>query len=378
MRLKFLSVCLAAAGVFTAPLQAAAIEANTIATALGTALTEGSHVDSAFDSARTEGDAVVIEGLTLSRLDAEQTLKFAKVVIDSPKPSATGIFESPLITFTGGTLSGEATGTIEQATIAGVTVFDPAKLKSEVFGRGILFSTAETSGIKVGVDGETGEVSVDRVAVEAANVVDNIAHDIKGSVENASLPTSFLRVGRFSAAGLGLDSLPVDVKWDATRDPATGTLTFRDLTISAHDGSGVLSIAGVLGNLPDPRVFNDSGAVSKASKAEVHQLTVRYSDNSLTDRILDSVAESQGVTRKEYIEQLSAALPFLLLTLSNPAFQEKTGAAISGFLNDPHSLTVRVEPDTPVSGSEILSMLKSKPSTVPDRLKASIEANLPE
>ena len=92
-------------------------------------------------------------------------------------------------------------------------------------------------------------------------------------------------------------------------------MTIRDFTVQVHDG-GELTIKGVVGNLPDPRALDDAGAASKASKAEVHQLTVRYLDNSLAGRILDALAKRQGLTREEYTQQLSAALPFLLLTLT--------------------------------------------------------------
>jgi hypothetical protein len=115
--------------------------------------------------------------------------------------------------------------------------------------------------------------------------------------------------------------------------------------------------------------------VRKASKAVVHQLTLRYHDNSLAGRVLDALAKRQGLTRDEYIQQLTAALPFLLLTLNNPAFQAQATAAIKGFLENPQSLTITLEPDAPVSGSDILSLLKSSPAKVTERLKASVTAN---
>ena len=146
---------------------------------------------------------------------------------------------------------------------------------------------------------EPGEVTIDRISVESGNVVDNLAQDSKGTVENITLSPEIFPTGTFTPATIGYDKLALDVSWDSSRDVAAKTMTIRDFTVDVHDG-GELSIEGVIGNLPDPRALDDAGAASKASKTEVHQLTVRYRDNSLAGRILDALAERQGLSRDQY------------------------------------------------------------------------------
>ena len=103
---------------------------------------------------------------------------------------------------------------------------------------------------------------------------------------------------------LGYDKLVLDVSWDSSRDIAKKTMTIRDFTIHIHDG-GDLSITGVMGNLPDPRILDDAGAASKASKAEVHKLTVRYEDKEfLTVPLVAAAAVDQGSFVSRSIDQL--------------------------------------------------------------------------
>ena len=85
MPLRPFSVTLAAAGFLVAgSLPAAAIEPDAVAKALGAALTKGSNVAATYDAAHADGSNVIIDGLTISRLSSDQTVRFDKVVVEEP------------------------------------------------------------------------------------------------------------------------------------------------------------------------------------------------------------------------------------------------------------------------------------------------------
>ncbi len=377
MTLRILGVSLALSALVVAGTPASAMEPDAVAKALGEALIKGTNVSAKYDAAHAEGDNVVVDGLTVSRLSTDQTLRFEKVVIDAPTEGKDSAFQSPSISFAGGKLAGDSSGTIDAVTVTDATILNADQMKGRGIGEGLVFHTAEVKGMHLARATEPGEVSIDRIELESGNIVDNRAQDSKGLVENLTLSPDLFPPGIFTPASIGYDKLALNVSWDSSRDVDAKTMTIRDFTVQVHDG-GALTVKGVVGNLPDPRVLDDAGAASKASKAEVHQLTVRYLDNSLAGRVLDALAKRQGVTRENYIQQLSAALPFLLLTLNNPAFQDQVTSAVKGFLENPHSLTISLDPEAPVSASDILSLLRSNPATVPDRLKASVTANTPD
>ena len=70
------------------------------------------------------------QGFKITRTVGERTrVTFEEVVIESPTEGDNGVFESPRITFTGGTVAGESNGTIGNATMTEVTVLDPAKVQ---------------------------------------------------------------------------------------------------------------------------------------------------------------------------------------------------------------------------------------------------------
>jgi hypothetical protein len=151
-------------------------------------------------------------------------------------------------------------------------------------------------------------------------------------------------------------------------------MTLRDFTLGVKDG-GDLSISGVLGKLPPPNTLNDPDAAAKASEIEVHTVTVHYADKSLAGRILDMLAQQQSLSREDYAKQIAAALPFMLAPLNNPDFQNKVATALGAFLQDPKSITVKIEPQAPISGGEIMNIAGSAPESLPDKLNVSITAN---
>lgn len=378
MSLRNLAVLIAGVALLSGiPRSAAAIEASAAASALAAALTQGSNSSASFDEAKLEGGNILIAGFTLVHGSAADTLRFEETVIESPSEDGNGLFHSPTITFTRGTISGDATGTIGTATLTDVTVLDTAKQTEGGFGGAILFHTAEAADLRLFYESEPEEITVARIQVETANLVDNIPQDSRGVVEDISVPSKILANGLLGPKNIGYDRLVLDVTWDNSRNLEAGTMSIRDLTVSIQDG-GDFSINGVIGSLPDPRVLNDADATSKASKVEVHELTIQYDDKSLAGRILDALAKKQGLSRADYAAQISAALPFLLASLNDAEFQDRVAEAIGQFLQDPRSLTIRIEPATPISGEEVLNLAKTAPKSLPGRLNASVTANSPQ
>lgn len=379
MSSRTLAVLLASTALlFAASFPAAAIEAKAAADALAAAVVKGSHVEATYDSASEDGGNVSIEGFKITRKSEGETVTFDEVVIESPADADNGVFHSPKITFSGGKLAGDSNGTLGDATLTDVTVLDPKQDTGGGLGSNILFHTAEATDLKVSRKDQPGEVSVDRMYVESGNVVDNVAQDSKGSVEGITIPSAvFPPESAFKPDTLGYDKLVLDVSWDGSRDLAAKTVTIRDFTLTVENG-GDLSLEGLLGEIPDARKLNDASAAQDVTKTQVHNLTIRYDDKSLAGRVLDYLAKQQNLTRDDYAKQISAALPFLLAALNNQAFQDQVAKAVSGFLQDPKSLTLEIAPDAPVSGDDLIALAKTQPGAIPDKLKATVTANTAE
>lgn len=378
MSSRYLAVLLASAvSVVGGSLPASAIEAKEAADALVAAVTKGSNVEATYESAELSENDVVIEGFSIVRKSEKDTVKFAEIIIAAPSESDTGVFQSPEISFSGGTIAGEVNGTIADVTLTEATVLDATKSTSTSPTDNIIFKTAEASGLRFTLKDQPGEITIESASMESGNVVDNIPQDSKGSVDGITLSPEIFGDSAVKPSTFGYEKLVFDVSWDGSRDLAARTATIRDFTLSVHDG-GDLSVSGVVGDLPDPRTLDDAAAASNVGKTKVHELTIRYDDKSLTGRVLDFMALQQGLSRADYAKQISDALPFLLLALNNPDFQKQVADAVAGFLADPKSFTIEVAPDQPVSGDELMELAKTQPGEIPNKLKATVSANTPE
>jgi hypothetical protein len=374
---RLLSVLLSGAVLIVSALPAAAIEPEAAAQALATAIAGGTNAKVTFDSASEDGGNVVIAGLTVADGDGDGSIRFDETVIESPTDGGGGIFETPRVSFTSGAISGESTGSLANAELTEVAVLDPASIEGNAPAQGLLFKTAQANDLKVTRTDEPGELTIASVSVEIGNVVDNVPQESKGRIEDITIPPEAFADSQMGPQTIGYDNLVLDVSWDGSRDAAAKTMTIRDFTMSVQDG-GALSVSGIMGNLPAPTALNDADAAAKAAAMEVHTVTVRYEDASLAGRILDLLAQQQGISREEYANQIAGALPFLLAAMNNPEFQNEVAGAIGAFLKDPKSLTVKIQPDAPISANEIVGIATTAPQTLPDRLNASITANTAE
>ncbi|MGH6923163.1 MAG: hypothetical protein ACRED5_05275 [Propylenella sp.] len=367
--------------LFTA-LPAAGLEANAIADAIGAALTKGSRAQATYDAAAFDGENVVIKGFTFTGSTSADSVRFEETVVESPTEDGTGLFHSPRVTLTKGTAAGEPGGTVGSVTATDVTVLDPATVEGEGFAESVLYRTAEIHDVHALRESEPTDLAVERIAVEFGPTDGDAPRDVSGTIEGLTVsPDLFahrrfaiLARGRLRLEKLGFEKLVFDAEWTGSWDKTAGTMAISDSTFTFRDNAEV-TVTGTVGSLPDPRVLNDADVVAQIAKLEFHDLVARYQEGALAGRVFDLMAEEQELSRPEYVEQLSQALPFLLANLTHAAFREKLIAALRAFIQDPLSFTIAIEPEEPISGNEIVSIAKSAPGTLPDRLKASVSAN---
>ena len=373
MSCRFLAALLCGTALVATSAPAYAIEAEAVGQALTAALSISGKNKVSYEAARQDGANVVLDGFTLDNGDGD-IVRFAQAVVEAPTEGGEGVFDSPRIAFNDGAISGESSGAIGAASITDATVFDPKAVPANSPTGAVLFANLEANDLRFSAKGQPGEMTIARISMETGNVVDNVPQDSKGMVEDLTIPPEYFADSQVKPSTIGYDKLVFDMTWDGSRDPAADTVTLRDATISLQDG-GKFSLTGKVGNLPAPRQMNDADATAKATEMEVHTLTLRYDDQSLAGRVLDLMAQQQGVDRAQYVQQISGALPFLLAALNNPEFQNQVAGAVSTFLQDPKSLSVTIAPEAPISAAEIVGIASTAPQSLPERLKASVTAN---
>ena len=106
-----------------------------------------------------------------------------------------------------------------------------------------------------------------------------------------------------------------------------------------------------------------------------HEAEIAFTDDSLTGKILNYVAERQGMSADAVANQAKAIMPFALAQLNNPELTKMVTEAVSNFLDDPQSLRITATPNEPVPFALIMAGAMSAPENLPQTLGVTVTAN---
>lgn len=174
-------------------------------------------------------------------------------------------------------------------------------------------------------------------------------------------------------AMLGFEQVKLSMAGKSTYDPKTDIST-SETSYMQVDNAFRLSSTGVIGGLSkigeamqgmDSEAFAD-GEQDPAemmmdiySKLDFHNLSVSLQDQGIVDKAFAIAAAQQGQDPEEMKAQvigMSAALPFFAQSLGiDAAIATEFSTAATGFLKDGGTLTVTVNPETPLKLTDLMS-----------------------
>lgn len=106
-----------------------------------------------------------------------------------------------------------------------------------------------------------------------------------------------------------------------------------------------------------------------------HGAEIVFTDDTLTGKVLDFVAQNQGMKASDVANQAKAVVPFALAQLNNPALTTQAAQAVSAFLDDPKSLRITANPAQPVPLALIMATAMATPTELTKSLNVSVSAN---
>lgn len=106
-----------------------------------------------------------------------------------------------------------------------------------------------------------------------------------------------------------------------------------------------------------------------------HSAEISFADDTLTNKVLDYVAQNQGMRPADIANQAKAVVPFVLAQLNNPELTAQASQAVSAFLDDPQSLTVAARPDQPVPFALLMATAMTTPAELTRSLGVTVSAN---
>jgi hypothetical protein len=104
-------------------------------------------------------------------------------------------------------------------------------------------------------------------------------------------------------------------------------------------------------------------------------LSIRFDDDSLTGKIMEYIAQQEGMQKSDVANQAKAMLPFALAKLHNPELTAQVTNAVSKFLDDPKNLSIVASPPNPVPFAMIAAGAMSAPQQLPETLGVKVIAN---
>jgi len=338
-----------------------------------------------FDSATGSGDTVTLSAVKIVSPHGDETVTIPAIVLTGVADRPAGGYSAASLTFDKG--SGTARGrTITWATgvLSDVTIPTPDEMKGTTALRP--FRTMTVANISVTGKDFATPATIASVDAAFGDVVGDAPSSIHVHVAKIDLPLDALGNGMAGtlAGMLAYKSVQADLTIDSAYDAAAHTGEIKALTLDVAN-VGKLTLA-VKASEVSPAAIAAKAAVQATQPAgqpqtthsgvKLDSVTLRLDNAGVVERLLDLQAQTLGGSRDDVRQMvLTGALPFALSFVDSPAFRDQFTAALTTFLKDPRSLTIRLAPGAPVAFGAVLHTALHKPGALPDLLSASVEAN---
>ncbi len=193
---------------------------------------------------------------------------------------------------------------------------------------------------------------------------------------------------------LGYQNLTGNIKLNGTWQPSDGKITLAqyDMTVdnagtlgmtldlSGYTPAFIKSLQEMQKQMAAAPEGGDQTAQGIAMLGLMQQLTfntagIKFTDASLTNKVLDYVGKMQGQSGKDIANMAKAMVPFGMAQLNNPELTTQVTTAVSAFLDDPKSLTISAKPAAPIPFAVLAAGGMGDPKSLPKTLGVTVTAN---
>ena len=194
--------------------------------------------------------------------------------------------------------------------------------------------------------------------------------------------------------GLGYQNISGKLDMAGSWQPTDGKLELSKYDI-AVDNAGTIGMTFALGGYTTDFIKSlqqlqkkmaatpegaDKSAEGMAVLGLMQQLsfgsaTIRFADNSLTNKVLEFVAKKQGMTAKDIANQAKAVVPFGMAQINNPELTAQVTKAVSDYLDNPQNLVIAAKPASPVPFALIAAGAMASPADLTKTLGVTVTAN---
>lgn len=280
---------------------------------------------------------------------------------------------------------------IDDAVLSGVLLPDAGKI--DRFGGTMFYDSAFVGEIAISV-GDQEVASLADFYTQMTAPTDSEPMNFTGGAEEFYLDLRTVEDADQKAVlkALDLEEVTGSFLFEGYWDPKDGrfALTRYDTTI---DDAGTIGISADIGGYTSEFMASlrelqaKMGTTEEENSAQglailglmqqltFHGMEISYIDDSFTKKLLNYVAESQGMKPSDMANQAKAILPFALAQLENPELTMQATQAISAFIDNPQSLSIKAIPASPVPFALIMAAAMSAPAELTKTLGVTVTSN---
>ncbi|AZN99301.1 hypothetical protein EJ066_20435 [Mesorhizobium sp. M9A.F.Ca.ET.002.03.1.2] len=378
--------------LLTLPLNAAFAQDAAVADRLKAALA-AQGVDISWTGVTGDASSMVLQGVAVKPAAEKEALKIGDVKLEGVT-EANGGYEIETVS-TAAFQRSEDGVTIDLSPFIIRDMTVPADGATGPLGSLMMYKSAELETMTVKVADKTA-FSMVGLAIEITPPVDGKAMGFSGTTEKFNADLTLIEDPKSKDAinALGYQNITGNLAMEGTWQPADGKMELSKYDISV-DNAGTLGMTFGLGGYTLDVIKSlqemqkkmaaqpegaDKSAEGMAMLGVLQQLSfnsasIRFDDDSLTNKVLDYVGKQQGMSGKDIANQAKAIVPFGMAQLNNPELTAQVSAAVGKFLDDPQSIEILAEPPAAVPFAMIMAGAMSNPIDLTKTLGVTVKAN---
>ena len=266
------------------------------------------------------------------------------------------------------------------ATIDGMLFYENASASNiEFFAGDTSFLTIDSVTASMNRDDAagklTGRVNLSDFSIDVSDIEDPASAETLNKLQMEIINGSFTAGGSWNTKTGELDI--EDIKLSLVN---IGTLS-ASFSITGYTMQFVEGLQQVAkeqaenASNPDAAAMAGLSMLGLAEALGIKGALIRFEDDSITERLISYMAETQGVSSTEFKTMLKAIVPMYVSQLGAPNLQQAIVKAVNIYLDNPETFSIAAKPQAPVTSTEILGAALGNPASLADVLGVSVEAN---
>lgn len=379
--------------LFTLPLNAALAQDATAVAERLKAVLAAQNLTLSWTSVSGDASEAVLEGTSIAMAGEDKPVSVGKVTLGGITEENGGYKIETLSTEAYSLTEGTTKVDVSPLTIGNVSL--PAEGSTDPLASFLMYETANLDNVSVKI-GDKQAFQMTNFAAEVTPPADGNAMEFTGSAEKFTADLSLVEDPQSKAAidALGYQNISGDFQLAGTWQPTDGRMALSNYDITVDD-AGTLGMTFDLGGytvdflksvqdlqkkMADQPEGTDNSAQGLAMLGLMQQLTfngatVRFDDDSVTNKVLEYIGKQQGMSAKDIANQAKAIVPFMLMELNNPELAAQVTAAVTAYLDNPKSLEIAAKPASPVPFALLAASGMSNPKELPKTLGLTVTAN---